>query len=167
MGNNELIVVKKLGESSNTAKVISKYLASRERMRHETDTNRLKTYLKNEGEKIDDKEFDKYWKDADASELGSLDKKGRFRWHYNLKTVGQIASGQETEDKLEKLGPKKPSVTTGAKRGRPAGSTKKVENVSKVGYFFRNQLLFFPMDMSGAEAEKIAKFVTTIPNLQR
>lgn len=163
MGINELVSdLKKLGESSPTAKIISKELAQRERMRHETDTNRFKTYLKNKGLKVDDKEFDTYWKEAGKLEVGSLDKKGRFRWHFNLKSVGQIGLGQQPEESLEKLENKKSPVVR-RPRGRPATATSKVE---QVGYFFRNKIMLLPMDMSSSEADRLAEFIRTIPQLQ-
>lgn len=166
MGINEVSEVKKLGSSSATAKVIATHLASRNRMRHETDTNRFKTLLKNEGEKIDDKEYDAFWKAAQKIELGSLDRKGRFRWHYNLKTVGAVATGEEPEGGLEKIS-KKPAAkpeTVKRKVGRPAGSTK-TAGVSQVAYFFKDQLLYFPLGMSQQEADKLSQFIKSIPSI--
>jgi hypothetical protein len=161
MGINELVSdIKKLGESSSTAKLISKSLAGRERMRHETDVNRFKTYLKNRGLKIDDKEYDTYWKDASKLELGSLDRKGRFRWHFNLKTVGQISTGQEPEEHLVKI-TKKLITEVKRPRGRPANVTK-LSN--QVGVFFRDKIIFFPMDLSEVEAKRLAEFISKIPS---
>lgn len=167
MGINEVSEVKKLGTSSATAKVISEHLASRDRMRHETDTNRFKTLLKNEGEKIDDKEFDAFWKAAQKIELGSLDRKGRFRWHYNLKTVGAVAIGKEPEGGLEKIGKKPVQTAVKRKVGRPSGSTNKAPSVStaKVAILFKDQLLYFPLGMSQQEADKLSQFVKSIPSI--
>ncbi len=162
MGINELVSdVRKLGESSPTAKIISKSLAGRERMRHETDLNRFKTYLKNQGLKVDDKEYDAYWKDASKLELGSLDRKGRFRWHFNLKTVGQISLGQQPEEQLVKLNKKSIPVVSEVKRprGRPS-----LKSTNQVGIFLRDKFIFFPMDLSGSEAKRVAEFITNLPN---
>lgn len=166
MGNNEVLEIKSLGNSSTTAKEISKYLAGRERMRHETDLNRIKTVLKADGRKIDDKEYDAFWKNAEKLELGSVDKKGRFRWHFNLKTVGQIALGDSPEEALVKL--------EAAKKARPSLSgvsvqsiTRKPSGESKVAFAVANQFVFLPMNMNQEEADKLAEFIKKIPTMSK
>ena len=88
--------LKKIAKANHTAEIITTSLAMRERLSHNTNIPRMETQLMASGERIDDKDYNNFWKalaDAGAGKIiyGRGKKPDVFRWHYNLKEVAQVA----------------------------------------------------------------------------
>lgn len=69
-------------------------LASRERIRHESDITRMRSQLVRNGEKIVDTDFMQFFKDLEKSGVGSIvygrrGKPTKFAWYYSLKAISK------------------------------------------------------------------------------
>lgn len=125
-----------IAKASDTANVITKSLASRERLRHVTDISRVRNELVNAGERIVDEEYMAYWKALQDEKVGTIifgrrGKPNRFAWHYSLKSIAKAATTGESIEAKQISNPVKvnqPEMPTTVirKRGRPFGS--KVKN---------------------------------------
>lgn len=117
--------LKRVAHKSHTAEVIMTALALRERVRHESDINRVRNKLIRDGEKIVEADFIQFWKDMEAAGVGSIvlgsnKRPARFMWWYSLKSVAKAAleGTNEQVSKIEK-GSKsrtKPSVAPVAQK---------------------------------------------------
>lgn len=89
----------KIAYKNETAKDVFLALASRERSRPETDLRRFKSVLLKEGFKIVPDEFTATFKELANTGVGEfVHKPGqppRFRWHFNLITIGVLGLGED------------------------------------------------------------------------
>lgn len=125
--------MKSIGHTSPTAEVVATALALRQRNRGEVNIWGMWDRLVKDNEKVEQKEFLKFWKDLENEGAGSLvfgrrGKQTRFIPHYSLKSIGKsMLEGSDIEtDKIVKKAEKQVK-TTGKKRGRPLGSKNKLK----------------------------------------
>lgn len=142
METNKLVDVsalKELPKLSNTALVVLKDLATRERNSRQTDIDRNAMKLLYKGIKVNPDDYLNFWKNLESLGVGNIiwgrnGNPNRFRWHYSLKDV---AIGAINPDSVKELLPAPSEVdvvvpkrsykrrTKRSKRGRPLGSKNK------------------------------------------
>jgi len=128
--------VKEIAQASPTSKVIFGSLASRQRMRHQTDITRMQTQLKRAGQNIDTEAFMNTFKELEKAGVGSIvygrkNNPNRFKWNYNLKDIGQ-AFAPTVSSEPPKVGTEDAGQVSPKKRGRgrPKGSKNKVKKLA-------------------------------------
>ena len=98
--------IKKLKEVihfSETAETVANALFMRQRMRNFTIIQNLKYELLNEGHRIIESDFDKFWEELERVGMGVIvynqsSRRNRFEWYYNLRYI--IQAGMEGEMKI-------------------------------------------------------------------
>lgn len=105
----ELVKVKRLAESSGTAKILFKILAERDRFRRFTDITHWTKTLLEDGFKIVEDEVMQVMKGLEAAGAGVViygrhGKHDRFEWFYNLKPLAKYAIG-ELDARSESIAP--------------------------------------------------------------
>jgi hypothetical protein len=85
-----------LAKKNPTAEAVFHMLAQRERSRGDTDLTRLRRRMTEEGFKVVPEELQAAFKELSATGIGQYippkgDAPGRFKWHYDMKSVGRAA----------------------------------------------------------------------------
>lgn len=121
--NLDLVKVKRTADMNNTAKVIFKILAERDRFRRFTDLTHWTNELLKDGYKIVEEELMLVMKGLEAAGAGVViygrnGKHDRFEWFYNLKPLARYATGlttarEEPIARLPKLKDRKPPKVRG------------------------------------------------------
>lgn len=120
--------LKSITKSSTTAKNIMEFLADRKRFRRQTDLNQMAQHIEQAGMTVVEDDYLKAFQALEKAGVGHLiigrrGKPNKFKWNYNLKTVGQAATTNEPVE-IEELGRKPRTVkpepqegSTSPKRG--------------------------------------------------
>lgn len=97
---------------TDTAQRTMLLLATRERVRSNSDIQRTKNAMIRDGQKIVDADYNKFWEELQAAGVGSIvygrkmkdgsKKADRFEWHYSLKSVGKAAI-DGTDEQVESV----------------------------------------------------------------
>jgi hypothetical protein len=160
--------IKEVIHHSETAETVANALFLRQRMRNFTIIQNLKYELLNEGHRIIEADFDKFWEELEQAGMGVIVygqnvRRNRFEWHYNLRYI--IQAGMEGKLHIPEKASNKLShrvvgtVKAQAKRvdaapKAKAGSLKKVFVAMKNGDI---ETILVPSDSSESFVEGIIK----------
>lgn len=90
--------LKEIAHRTATATVVATSLATRDRIRHESDIDRTRSQLVRDGEPIVETDYMEFWKNLEDTGVGSIiyankrngsKKPTRFKWHFSLKSIGK------------------------------------------------------------------------------
>lgn len=81
--------LQQIGNSTDTAKNIMKYLGKRKRFRSTSDVVKYKLHMLQAGDKINPTDYFKFWADLEVAGLGKLEGK-IFKWNHNFRMLEDV-----------------------------------------------------------------------------